>query len=53
VTVAVTGATGKLGNLVIKHLLKKLPANQIAAVARNTEKAAPLASLGVEAASSG
>jgi len=47
-TVAITGATGQLGNFVIKHLLKKLPANQIIAVVRNTEKAAHLASLGVE-----
>lgn len=47
-TVAITGATGQLGNLVVGHLLKKLPAKQIVAVVRNTEKAAPLASLGVE-----
>ena len=47
-TIAITGATGKLGNFVIKHLLKKLPANQIVAVVRNTEKAASLSSLGVE-----
>lgn len=47
-TVAITGATGKLGSLVVKHLLKKLPADQIVAVVRNTEKAAPLAGLGVE-----
>lgn len=31
-TVAVMGATGKLGNFVIKHLLKKLPSKQIVAV---------------------
>jgi len=47
-TVAVTGATGQLGNLVIGELLKKLPSDQIVAVVRNTEKAAPLSSLGVE-----
>jgi NAD(P)H dehydrogenase (quinone) len=46
--VAVTGATGQLGNFVIKHLLKKMSVNQIVAVVRNTERAAPLASLGVE-----
>ncbi len=46
--VAVTGATGQLGNLVIQNLLKKLPANQIVAVVRNNEKAAPLANLGIE-----
>lgn len=47
-TIAITGATGQLGNFVIKHLLKKIPANQIVAVVRNTEKAASLLSLGVE-----
>jgi len=47
-TVAVTAATGQLGNLVVKHLLEKLPAKEIVAVVRNTEKAAPLAKLGVE-----
>ena len=47
-TDAITGATGKLGSLVVTQLLKKLPADQIVAVVRNTEKAAPLASLGVE-----
>lgn len=47
-TIAVTGATGKLGNFVIKHLLKKIPANQVVAVVRNLEKAVSLASLGVD-----
>jgi NAD(P)H dehydrogenase (quinone) len=47
-TIAVTGATGQLGNFVVKHLLKKLPANQVVAVVRNTEKAVSLASLGVD-----
>ena len=47
-TVAITGATGKLGSLVVKHLLKEFPADRIVAVVRNTEKAATLASLGVE-----
>jgi NAD(P)H dehydrogenase (quinone) len=47
-TVAVTAATGQLGSLVMQHLLKKLPAKQIVAVVRNTEKAAPLAQKGIE-----
>lgn len=46
-SIVVTGATGQLGGWVIKHLLKKVPANQIVAVARNAEKAAALAELGV------
>jgi len=47
-TIAVTGATGQLGNFVVKHLLEKIPANQVVAVVRNTEKAVSLASLGVD-----
>jgi NAD(P)H dehydrogenase (quinone) len=46
--VAVTAATGRLGNFVIKHLLEKLPSNQIVVVVRNLEKAAPYAKLGIE-----
>jgi len=46
--VGITAATGRLGNFVVRHLLKKLPANQIIAIVRNTEKAAPFASMGVE-----
>jgi NAD(P)H dehydrogenase (quinone) len=37
-TFTVTGTTGQLGSLVIKHLLKKLPSNQIVAVVRNQKK---------------
>lgn len=48
-SIVITGATGQLGGLVIKHLLdKKVPANQIVAVVRNVEKASALADLGVE-----
>jgi NAD(P)H dehydrogenase (quinone) len=46
-TVAVIGATGRLGTFVVNHLLQKLPANQIVAVVRNMQKAAPLADRGV------
>lgn len=48
-SIVVTGATGHLGRLVIESLLNAdVPAGEIAAVARDREKAAPLAALGVE-----
>ncbi|EIJ81378.1 hypothetical protein PB1_00495 [Bacillus methanolicus PB1] len=47
-SMVVTGATGILGGLVIEHLLKKVPANEIIASVRNVEKASKLADLGVE-----
>jgi len=46
--IAVTGATGQLGRLVIAALLKKVPANQIIAAVRSPEKAKDLADLGVQ-----
>ena len=46
--IAVTGATGHLGRLVIAALLKKLPASGIVAAVRNVEKAKDLAALGVQ-----
>ncbi len=45
--IAVTGASGHLGRLVIDSLLKKVPPSQIVAAARNLEKVADLASKGV------
>ncbi|MBZ6388792.1 MULTISPECIES: SDR family oxidoreductase [Pantoea] len=45
--IAVTGATGQLGRLVIEALLKKVPAEQIIAAVRSPEKAADLAAKGV------
>ena len=45
--IAITGATGHLGRLVISALLKKAPASGIVAVVRNAEKAKDLAALGV------
>lgn len=45
--IAVTGATGKLGRLVIEQLLQKLPPSQIVAAVRSPEKAADLAQKGV------
>lgn len=46
--IAVTGATGQLGHLVIKSLQDKVPASQIVAVVRNPERAAGLAAQGVQ-----
>lgn len=46
--IVVTGATGQLGQLVIQHLLKSLPASEIVAAVRNPEKAASLAAQGIE-----
>ncbi|WP_327354144.1 SDR family oxidoreductase [Streptomyces sp. NBC_01304] len=46
--IVVTGATGQLGRLVIDGLLAQVPADQVAAVVRNKEKAADLAARGVE-----
>ena len=46
--IAVTGATGQLGRLVIANLLKRHPANQIVAAARTPSNAADLAALGVQ-----
>jgi NAD(P)H dehydrogenase (quinone) len=44
---AVTGATGRLGRLVITALLRTLPAAQIAALVRTPAKASDLAAKGV------
>src|ERR1700692_2619262 len=44
---AITGASGQLGRLVIKHLLTQVPANQIIATTRDPQKLADIASLGV------
>lgn len=46
--VLVTGATGKLGTLVIEALLRRVPATQVIAGVRNLEKAAGLEAKGVE-----
>ncbi|MGX5184753.1 SDR family oxidoreductase [Streptomyces avermitilis] len=49
-SIVVTGATGHLGSLVIEQLLEKVPADQITAVVRSAEKAAPFAARGVQIA---
>ncbi len=46
--IVVTGATGQLGQLVIKALLKKFPAANLVAAVRNVEKAKDIAALGVQ-----
>ncbi|MGO4499627.1 SDR family oxidoreductase [Paenibacillus sp. 2RAB27] len=46
--IIVTAATGELGKLVVKHLLAKVPASEIAVSVRNTEKATEFAELGIE-----
>lgn len=45
--IAVTGATGHLGRLVLEHLLLRVPASQIVAVVRDAAKAADFAARGV------
>lgn len=46
--ILVTGSTGQLGTIVIEHLLKKIPASQIAGLARDATKAAPLLEQGMD-----
>ncbi|MDF2663171.1 MAG: NmrA family protein [Paenibacillus sp.] len=46
--IAITGATGKLGSLVIHRLLQQVPSEQIIACVRQPEKAARYAELGIE-----
>lgn len=46
--IAVTGATGKLGRLVINGLLEHVPPGEIVAAVRNPQKAADLAARGVQ-----
>lgn len=46
--IAITGATGQLGRLVIQNLLNTVPASQIVAAVRSPAKAAELAALGVQ-----
>ena len=46
--IAITGATGQLGTLVVEGLLHKVPANQIIAVVRTPAKARRFAEKGVQ-----
>ena len=45
--IVVTGATGQLGRLVVRHLLRLVPAEQIAVVVRDPTRATHLAKHGV------
>lgn len=44
----VTGATGNIGRKTLQHLLKRLPASNLAGLARDPTRAADLASSGIE-----
>jgi len=44
----ITGATGALNGATVDHLLKRVPASEIAVVARDTAKAQRFADLGIE-----
>lgn len=46
--ITVTGATGRLGRLVVERLLERVPADQVRAVVRDPEKAADFAGRGVD-----
>ena len=46
--IAVTGANGQLGQLVVDALLKKLPASHIVATVRSAEKGQALEARGVQ-----
>ncbi|SUH68095.1 NADPH:quinone oxidoreductase 2 [Salmonella enterica subsp. enterica serovar Madelia] len=45
--IAITGATGQLGQHVIENLLKTTPASHLVAIVRNSKKAAPLSQRGI------
>lgn len=46
--IAMTGASGQLGRLVIENLLKEIKPSRLIAIVRNPEKVADLKALGVE-----
>ncbi len=46
--IAITGATGQLGRLVIDQLLQKIPADQLVALVRNPAKASDLQARGLQ-----
>lgn len=45
--IAITGATGQLGHLVLQNLLKTTAASQIVAIVRNPAKAEALSQQGI------
>ncbi|MFD2647222.1 SDR family oxidoreductase [Devosia albogilva] len=46
--ILVTGATGNIGRSTLKHLLKRVPANHLAGLARNPVQAADLIAEGID-----
>ncbi|NDW05101.1 SDR family oxidoreductase [Jiella pacifica] len=46
--ILVTGASGNIGRMTLKHLSKRVPANDIVGLARDPDKAADLAAGGIE-----
>ncbi|MHC8322469.1 NmrA family NAD(P)-binding protein [Pseudomonas sp. GB2N2] len=46
--ILVTGATGRLGSAIVRSLIKKVPASNVIALARDARKALPLKWLGVD-----
>jgi NAD(P)H dehydrogenase (quinone) len=46
--IVITGASGMLGQLILKELLKSVPANELVAAVRSPQKVADFASLGVQ-----
>lgn len=46
--ILVTGASGQLGRLTLRHLLERRPATELVGLARDPEKAADLAAQGIE-----
>jgi NAD(P)H dehydrogenase (quinone) len=45
--IVVSAATGQLGRLVVRHLLERVPATEVAVAVRNPDRAADLAARGV------
>jgi NAD(P)H dehydrogenase (quinone) len=46
--IAITGATGQLGRLVVSSLIKKMPARDVVAIVRDPLKAKDISALGVQ-----
>ena len=46
--IAITGASGQLGRMVIENLLKEIKPSRLIAIVRNPEKVADLKALGIE-----
>jgi len=47
-TIAITGATGQLGKLVVEQLLEKTAPSEVVAIVRDAAKAAPFSAQGVD-----